>query len=138
MILAGGGQLAGLTMISTYSTYFFAIAGQKDPFQASVIMSCISLAAVMVMMGALDRFGRRILVAPALTVTCFSLWLLGALFYVPREKAGPALVSDPHLCAPLTPQLFVCALWTFAFTIMGQSYFLLAAEIPSALLRGKC
>ena len=127
MILAGGGQLAGLTMISTYSTYFFAIAGQKDPFQASVIMSCISLAAVMVMMGALDRFGRRILVAPALTVTCLSLWLLGALFYVPREKAGPALVS-PHRHAPLTPQLFVCALWTFCFTITGQSYFLLAGS----------
>ncbi|KAL1409207.1 hypothetical protein Q8F55_006040 [Vanrija albida] len=122
MILAGGGQLAGLTMISTYSTYFFAIAGQKDPFQASVIMSCISLAAVMVMMSMLDKFGRRVLVAPALSITCLSLWLLGALFYAPREDVGKAL-------------LFICALWTFAFTIMGQSYFLLAAEIPSALLR---
>ncbi|TXT10555.1 hypothetical protein VHUM_02060 [Vanrija humicola] len=100
MVLAVGGQLAGLTMINTYSTYFFSIAGQKDPFQASVIMSCISLAAVMVMLGVLDRFGRRVLVAPALSVTCLSLWILGGLFYVRREDAGPALHRRPNVLPP--------------------------------------
>ncbi|KYG43064.1 hypothetical protein M433DRAFT_72503 [Acidomyces richmondensis BFW] len=39
MILAVAQQLAGLAIISTYSTYFFSLACLKNPFQGTVILS---------------------------------------------------------------------------------------------------
>lgn len=34
-------------------------------------------------------------------------------------------------------QLAICCLWTFVFQIIGMSYYLYSAELPSALLRVK-
>lgn len=39
MILSACGQLGGLAIVATYSTYFFSLAGLQDPFLGSLILA---------------------------------------------------------------------------------------------------
>ncbi|WOO85967.1 MFS transporter fmqE [Vanrija pseudolonga] len=121
-------QLAGLAIISTYSTYFFSLAGLKDPFLGTLILSCCNLLAVTLWSLSTDKLGRRMIVNCGQTLCCVILFVVGALYYTGattgNAKAGTALLA-------------ICCLWTFTFQVIGMSYYLYSAELPTALLRVK-
>ncbi|KAL1404926.1 hypothetical protein Q8F55_008538 [Vanrija albida] len=121
-------QLAGLAIISTYSTYFFSLAGLEDPFLGTLILSCCNLLAVTLWSLSTDKLGRRMIVNCGQTLCCIILFVVGALYYTGattgHAKAGTALLA-------------ICCLWTFTFQVIGMSYYLYSAELPTALLRVK-
>ncbi|KAK5053225.1 hypothetical protein LTR84_002199 [Exophiala bonariae] len=128
MVLAVTQQLCGLAIISTYSTYFFSLAGLDDPFLGSVILSCCNLLAVLLWAGSVDKLGRRTIINTCQTATCGILFIVGGLHWsgatTGNASAGTAL-------------LVICCFWTFFFTIIAMSYYVFSAELPSALLRVK-
>ncbi|OIW26886.1 MFS general substrate transporter [Coniochaeta ligniaria NRRL 30616] len=100
MILAVSQQFAGLTIISTYSTYFFALAGLPDPFLGAVILSCVNLLAVIVWSLSTDKFGRRTIINTCQTLICVILFIVGGLYWTGattgNAAAGTALVRPPY------------------------------------------
>ncbi|KAH7356508.1 general substrate transporter [Rhexocercosporidium sp. MPI-PUGE-AT-0058] len=128
MILAISQQLAGLAIISTYSTYFFSLAGLKDPFLGTVILSCCNLLAVMLWSLSTDKIGRRVVINGCQTFVCVILFIVGGLFWT-GATTGNAAAG--------TALLVICCLWTFSFQLIAMSYYLYSAELPSALLRVK-
>lgn len=128
MVLAISQQLAGLAIISTYSTYFFSLAGLADPFLGSVILSCCNLLAVLLWSLSTDKLGRRTIINTCETAICVILFVVGGLYWTGattgNASAGTAL-------------LVICCFWTFSFQIIALSYYVFSAELPSALLRVK-
>ncbi|OAA61997.1 General substrate transporter [Niveomyces insectorum RCEF 264] len=128
LLIATAAQFGGLAIVNTYSTYFFSLAGLKDPFLASVIVSCTNLLATILWSFSTDRFGRRLIINSCQTFVCGCLFLVGGLYYTGASTgnvpAGKAL-------------LVICCLWSFAFTIVAMAHFLYSAELPSAILRIK-
>jgi len=128
MILAVTQQFAGLAIISTYSSYFFSLAGLADPFLGSLILSCVNTMALIVWVLSVDKLGRRWFVAVGQTIAVFSCFTVGALWYT-GASSGNAAAG--------TALLFICCVWTFSFQFVAKSYYLYSAEIPSAVLRIK-
>ncbi|KAJ5825160.1 hypothetical protein N7474_002298 [Penicillium riverlandense] len=81
MLLAISQQFAGLTIISTYSTYFFSLAGLPDPFLGTVIISCVNLLSVLVWSFTTDKFGRRAIINTCQTLVCVVLFICGGLYW---------------------------------------------------------
>ncbi|KAK6371393.1 hypothetical protein LTS17_009124 [Exophiala oligosperma] len=128
MVLGISQQLAGLAIISTYSTYFFSLAGLEDPFLATVILSCCNLLAVLCWSLTTDKFGRRTIINTCETAVCVILFVVGGLYWTGattgNASAGTAL-------------LVICCFWTFFYSIIVMSYYIYSAELPSAILRVK-
>ncbi|RSH83089.1 uncharacterized protein EHS24_006746 [Apiotrichum porosum] len=128
MLLSAAQQLAGLAIISTYSTYFFSLAGLQDPFLGSVILSCCNLIAVIAWSIASDAIGRRWIINVCQTFCVLILFTVGGLWWT-GATSGNAAAG--------TALLVICCLWTMAFQVVGMSYYLYSAEIPNAQLRIK-
>ncbi|KAM0229889.1 hypothetical protein ACHAPO_009611 [Fusarium lateritium] len=128
LLLAVTGPFGGLSIILSYSTYFFAIAGLSDPFLATLILSCCNLLAVSLWTLTTDKFGRRTFITISQTSVCAFLFIAGSLWW-----AG---ATTGHV-ATGTALLIICCLWSFMFQIVNLAYFVMSAEIPSALLRAK-
>lgn len=128
MLTSVASQFGGLAIVNTYSTYFFSLAGLEDPFLASLIVSCCNLLATIFWCLTTDLLGRRWMINTFQTFTCVSLFLVGGLYWT--GASGGNVAAGKGLLA-------VCCLWSFAFTIVGQSHYLFSAELPSALLRIK-
>jgi sugar porter (SP) family MFS transporter len=128
MILAVCQQFAGLTIISTYSTYFFSLAGLADPFLGSLILSCCNLLAVLLWSLSTDKLGRRTIVNVCETSVTVILFIVGGLYYT-GATTGNVAASNALLV--------ICCLWTFMFQTVGMSYYLYSTELPSAVLRIK-
>lgn len=126
MILSACGQLGGLSIISTYSTYFFSLAGLEDPFLGSLILSCVNLLAVLLWAVTSDKLGRRSILLPCQTFLCFVLFTVGGLHWsgatTGNVGAGTALLA-------------ICCMWTFTFQVVAMSQYVFSAELPSAILR---
>ncbi|KAK3175823.1 hypothetical protein K4F52_009956 [Lecanicillium sp. MT-2017a] len=147
MILAVCQQLAGLAIISTYSTCmlpstkekrkmvtetklidFFSLAGLNDPFLGTVILSCCNLLAILSWSMSTDKLGRRTIINSCETFVCTVLFIVGALHWT-GATSGNAAAG--------TALLVICCFWTFSHQIIAMSYYLYSAELPSALLRIK-
>ncbi|KAL1893354.1 hypothetical protein Sste5346_006532 [Sporothrix stenoceras] len=128
MVLSAGQQLAGLVIISTYSTYFFSLAGLDDPFLCTVIISCVNLFSMICWCLSTDFVGRRLIVNCCQTFATVILFVVGALWYTGAQDGS---VTGG------TVLLVICCLWSFAFQPIGMSYYLYSAELPSAFLRTK-
>ena len=109
VILAVCQQLAGLTIISTYSTCellckpptasswfiskevkrrsrrwvadFFALSGLSDPFLDSLILSCVNLISIILWALFTDRIGRRLIVCVLETLVVVVCFIVGGLYY---------------------------------------------------------
>lgn len=78
-------QFIGLTLFSTYGTYFFQQAGVADPFLVKVITSSINIATTIVIVPSADRLGRRYIACSATTlswVACVAVGILGVTTHV--------------------------------------------------------
>ncbi|RQM08300.1 hypothetical protein DH86_00001503 [Scytalidium sp. 3C] len=118
MILAVSQQLAGLAIISTYSTYFFSLAGLSDPFLGTVILSCCNLLAVILWSFSTDRFGRRIIINTCQTLVCVILFVVGGLYWTGATTGNAA--AGTALTGPVT---------FFTNSVMGIATCRSAAEI---------
>ncbi|PCH03909.1 Major facilitator superfamily domain, general substrate transporter [Penicillium occitanis (nom. inval.)] len=75
------GQLGCIAIINAYSTYFFSLAGIKDPFLGTVISSCCNLVAVIIWALTTDTVGRRPLMNLFQTAVVIFLFIVGGLWW---------------------------------------------------------
>jgi MFS family permease len=80
-------QFLGLTLFSTFGTYFFQQAGLADPFLVKCITSSINIATVIVVVFVADRVGRRWIACSATTLMWLSCAMIGILGVVPQGHA---------------------------------------------------
>ncbi|KAI5458760.1 hypothetical protein BGZ63DRAFT_432233 [Mariannaea sp. PMI_226] len=100
VILSVAQQLAGLAIISTYSTYFFSLAGLADPFLGSVILSCCNLLAVLIWSLSTDYLGRRMIINSCQTFICVILFTVGALYWTGATTGNAAAGTALSRLAP--------------------------------------
>ncbi|CAH0045348.1 unnamed protein product [Clonostachys solani] len=134
MLLSVCSQFGGLSVVLSYSTYFFDLAGLSDPFLGTLILSmfpspsCCNLLAVFLWSMTTDTFGRRNFINVCETATCCFLSITGSLWW-----AG---ATSGHVPAS-NALLVLCCLWSFMFQVVNMSYAVMSAELPSAVLRVK-
>ena len=93
-----GQQVLGLTLYSTYSSYFFQLAGLSDPFLGTVISNTISLVALVIIVLTVEKIGRRNIACSALTLQLVANLGIGILSVVPNnESRNRALVAIASL-----------------------------------------
>ena len=73
-----------------------------------------------------DKIGRRYPVTVGFSFLNATLWILGGLYY--RKGTGKA--------ASIVLVMITCA-WNAADGVVTNNYYLMASELPSALLRSK-
>jgi len=90
-------QVLGFTLYSTYSSYFFQLAGLSDPFLGTVISNTISLAALFAIVATVETAGRRNIACSALTLHWLANMSIGILSLLPvnddRNRALVAIAS---------------------------------------------
>lgn len=93
----------GLSIFSSYSAYFFQIAGNKDPFQVTVILGVLSVVAVFFDAILVDRIGRRLMTLIGFGGACFGVTLMAIVgcFDYASPQLGAVLVF-----AGVTAQFF--------------------------------
>ncbi|WWD01055.1 hypothetical protein V866_007993 [Kwoniella sp. B9012] len=119
-------QFVGLSVFNTYSTYFFQLAGNKNPFLVTVILGCVQLLAMLITATLSDAVGRRPLTVYPYGVTSLSVLALGIIgcFNYSSKSLGSLLI-------------FFACLATFTTTGASAIGYAYASEIPSQRLRAK-
>lgn len=81
-------------MFSSYSAYFFQLAGNKDPFLVTVILGCCSLASVVCDALLVDKIGRRRMTLIGFGGACFGVSLMAIIgcFNYESKQLGAVLV----------------------------------------------
>ncbi|KAF5241036.1 hypothetical protein FANTH_9253 [Fusarium anthophilum] len=116
-------QFIGLTLFSTFASYFFLQAGIQDPFQATCITSAINILANITMILTVDRLGRRNYSCGGSTLSWLSCVAIGILGVAPRVKATNYLF------------LFFACLWNVGITANGATGWGFIGEVSSQRLR---
>lgn len=80
-------QFLGLTLFSTFGTYFFQQSGLEDPFMIKCITSSINIATIIIVVFVADVFGRRSIACYATTLMWASCAVIGILGVVPEVSA---------------------------------------------------
>ena len=116
---------SGFPFIAGYKTYFFQIAGSKDPFIDSIIVTTVSLAGA-VSGVFLNRFyGRRPLLMTGYAIQASLMLVLGAVW-----AATPGTVTTGKVIVGMVV-IFQC-IYSAA---CGPTAFVVAGELPSNSLR---
>ncbi|RSH89198.1 hypothetical protein EHS25_002310 [Saitozyma podzolica] len=119
-------QFVGLSVFNSYSTYFFQLAGNKQPFQVTVILACVQLISCIIFATCTDAFGRRPLtIYPycVCTVAVLGLGIVGCFDYT-SYALGSLLIF--FACVAI----FTCT----GASAIGYAYL---AEIPQQHLRAR-
>ncbi|KAH6689842.1 sugar transporter [Plectosphaerella plurivora] len=116
-------QFIGLTLFSTFASYFFQQAGIQDPFQATCITSGLNIAAGLIIIFSADRFGRRNISCGGSTLSWLACVAIGILGVVPRVRATEYLL------------VFFACLWNIGMTANGATGWGFIGEISSQRLR---
>ncbi|KAL2811391.1 general substrate transporter [Aspergillus granulosus] len=116
-------QFIGLTLFTTYASYFFQQAGLEDPFQATCITTSISLATGISLVFIADRFGRRLLCCTGTTICWAANIIVGILGVTPQVNATNYLFI-----------LFAC-IWNLGLVANGATGWGFIGEISSQRLR---
>lgn len=80
-------QFLGLTLFSTFGTYFFQQSGLEDPFLIKCITSSINIATIIIVVFVADIIGRRRIACYATTLMWVSCAVIGILGVVPEVSA---------------------------------------------------
>lgn len=104
-------QFIGLTLFSTFGTYFFQQAGVSQPFQVKVITSSINIATVIIAVFLADWLGRRWIACCATTLSWVSCIAIGILGVAPHVRASDYIFV---LFACLWSKLVIFALSKFS------------------------
>ncbi|KAH8172225.1 sugar transporter domain-containing protein [Sarocladium implicatum] len=116
-------QFLGLTLFSTFASYYFQQAGVQDPFQATCITSGINIAAVITMIVTVDYLGRRNYSCVGSTLCWFACLAIGILGVAPRINATNYIF------------IFFACLWNIGMTANGATGWGFIGEISSQRLR---
>ncbi|KAM5343675.1 hypothetical protein ACJ41O_012212 [Fusarium nematophilum] len=116
-------QFLGLTLFSSYGTYFFQQAGVAQPFTVKVITSSINIATIIVIILVADHIGRRWIACSATTIEMVSCAVIGILGLVKKVKAMDYIFV-----------LFAC-FWNIGMTANGAAGWGYIGEISSQRLR---
>jgi SP family sugar:H+ symporter-like MFS transporter len=116
---------SGSMFLLIYGTYFFLMSGSTQPFQDSIIVSCIGLLAVMMMTVIIRYLSRRTILLLAFVVQAVSMLII-AIIYTAAPTSGSALKC---LVAFVCIYIFFYGGWT------SPTAWLVAGEIPSTRLR---
>ncbi|SPO00282.1 probable MFS alpha-glucoside transporter [Cephalotrichum gorgonifer] len=116
-------QFIGLTLFSTFASYFFQQSGVKDPFQATSITSGINLAACILTIFSADKVGRRRISCSGTTLAWATTAAVGILGVAPQVKATNYLF------------IFFACLWNVGMTTNGATGWGFIGEISSQRLR---
>lgn len=85
-------QFIGLTLFSTFGSYFFQQAGLEDPFMATCITSGVNIAAGIVYIILADKIGRRLMACSGSTLCLAANIAVGILAVVPKGKSSNILL----------------------------------------------
>lgn len=99
VIIASSLTLGGFPLLYTFSTYTYALAGFKNPFQTNVVTACVQVGAVLFMILVFDKYGRRVFVTWAYSFQAIAMLLWGCIGLVSVRNPARfgALVSlSPH------------------------------------------
>lgn len=80
-------QFLGLTLFTTFGTYFFQQAGLADPFMIKCITSAINIATVIIVVFTADYIGRRWIACCATTLMWLSCAIIGILGVIQHSTA---------------------------------------------------
>lgn len=119
-------QFVGLSVFNTYSTYFFQLAGNKNPFLVTVILGCVQLLSMILTVATTDSIGRRPLTVYGYSVTVLAVLALGIV--------GCFDYQSPELGSLL---IFFSCLATFTTTASSAIGYAYLSEIPTQQLRAK-
>ncbi|WWC89683.1 uncharacterized protein L201_004608 [Kwoniella dendrophila CBS 6074] len=119
-------QFVGLSVFNSYSTYFFQLAGNKNPFLVTVILGCVQLLSMIITACLSDSIGRRPLTVYPYGVTTLSVLALGIIgcFDYASKTLGSLLIV-------------FCCIATFTTTSASAIGYAYAAEIPTVRLRAR-
>lgn len=119
-------QFVGLSIFSSYSSYFFQLAGLPDPFLVTIITNCASLAAVVFDVLLIDRLGRRFM-----TLVGFGGCCLGVLIIA---IVGCFDYSSPQLGSVL---VFAGTWANFFSSFQASTSYAYLNEMPEQRLKAK-
>ena len=116
---------SGAMFLLIYGTYFFLMSGSTEPFQDSIIVSCLGLLAVMMMSVIIRYLSRRAILLTSFAVQSISMLIIAVVYTVAptSPSALKCLVA------------FVCIYVFFYGGWCGPTAWLCAGEIPSTRLR---
>jgi MFS transporter, SP family, sugar:H+ symporter len=116
---------SGSMFLLIYGTYFFLMSGSTQPFQDSIIVSCIGLLAVMMMAFIVRYLSRRAILMTSIFVQAITMLVIAVVYTV--APTSPAALK----CLVA----FVCIYIFFYGGWVGPVAWLVAGEIPSTRLR---
>ncbi|WOO84104.1 High-affinity glucose transporter HXT2 [Vanrija pseudolonga] len=87
-------QFAGLALFTSYATYFFQLAGNKDPFNVTLILTCVGWASVLLDAALVDVIGRRRMTLIGFSGACTGVLIMAIIgcFQYENAKLGAVLV----------------------------------------------
>ncbi|KAH7176836.1 general substrate transporter [Dactylonectria macrodidyma] len=116
-------QFIGLTLFTTFGTYFFQQAGLDDPFKIKAITSSINITTLIIIVLTADWIGRRRISCFATTLSWTSCVAIGILGVAPQVNATSYLF------------VFFTCLWNIGMISNGAAGWGYIAETSSLRLR---
>jgi len=119
-------QFVGLSIFSNYSAYFFQLAGNKQPFNVTLILSSVSLIAVLIDSLLVDKIGRRRMTLFGFGGACTGVTLMAIIgcFDYKNAQLGSALV-------------FAGVLANFCNTFQSSTSYAYLTECPEQRFRAR-
>ncbi|KAL8292368.1 hypothetical protein RQP46_001834 [Phenoliferia psychrophenolica] len=118
-------QLTGLTLVNSYSTYFFSLAGSKDAFEVTVILACVQIASILLVSTFTD-VGRRAATVYGFGIASLSVLAIGIVgcFDYESKSLGSLLI-------------FLACSTIFFNTASGAIGYAYLAEVPTQKWRAR-
>ncbi|KPM36574.1 hypothetical protein AK830_g10004 [Neonectria ditissima] len=118
-------QFIGVNFVSGYLTYYFRLAGLKDPLAIGQVANAIQLVGNIASWPLVDRFGRR----PMIVGGCFTMTALLLVI------GGISTIGSP---AALNATVAFMVIWGFLYqATLGAVAYAIGGETPSVRLRQK-
>ncbi len=109
-----------------YAAYFFAQAGNKDPFLVTVILGCVGLISVILDALLVDKIGRRRMTLIGFSGACAGVLLIAIV--------GCFNYADPKLAAVL---VFGGCMANFFNTFQSSTSYAYLTEIPDQRFKAR-
>jgi MFS family permease len=119
-------QFVGMSVFSNYSTYFFQLAGNQNPFLATIYLTAVSLLSTVLDALLVDRIGRRRMTLIGFGGACSGVLLLAIIgcFDYKNATLGTVLVV-------------ACCIANFCNTFQSSTSYAYLTEMPEQRFRAR-
>ncbi|KAF4967390.1 hypothetical protein FSARC_5048 [Fusarium sarcochroum] len=115
----------GVPIISTYSSYFYDMAGLANPFNGTVATNVVNIVMLFAAIPLVERVGRRTLLLWCGPISIVSLLIIGGILRASGSAVGPTLIA------------FAC-MWAVGYNLSaGPMGYIYVAETSTTRLRAK-